>query len=786
MTLFGSANALETRAITVNGDEGNWVAWQGGWTANTSLRPGLNHVLIQCYGDGGQEVARTNLTVWYDDAITTVLPYDIETDRLLTATGGPYLIDRESYVQNGATLTIEPGTTLYMADNVNLNVYGQLIAEGTETRHIRITRLPGSSGTWGTLRFYGSSDVQQLRHVDIEYGGAHEAASISANGAHLEMDHVTWANLSSMLVDSVNSSVKLLNSALPGGQETSLVRFNGIPAGGLVLVQGNVFGSPIPASGADVITFRGANRPGPIPEIQDNTFTGGADDVIQLEGTDAHIEGNHFLHVHQVAARNDAAYAISTTSNGGNTSELTIVRNIFFDCDHAVLLTQGASALFHNNTVVGIHTNAVAAEVASAISFGEPQLGLPGGAGADLDGNIFWDLDDNRLVSNFTNGTPLTVRRSIVPGTNWPGEGNVSLDPRFVNVDPATITCLTIAQDFGLRPGSPALGTGPNGLDMGAIVPAGASISGEPASPTPLTSVRLTVGGPGIESYAFLSSDNRFGSITAITNPLVLTGLTNANYYVSVLSRNFAGTWRTLSNAAISRTWTVNTAAPSVRLNEVLARNDSAVAVGSRHPDLLELYNCGPATVDMGGMTITDNRDLPAKFVFPVGATLEPDQYLVLYADTETSPAGYHLGFSLKQEGDDVFLFGGNGQLLDEIAFGTQVADYSIGRLADGQWALTEPTLGARNVAAHTGDPRALMINEWLAASDNSLGEDDYLELFNPDDLPVALGGLFLTDVPYSWPDQHQVPALSFCGGWRLHGVHRRWESWRGSRSFII
>ena len=57
------------------------------------------------------------------------------------------------------------------------------------------------------------------------------------------------------------------------------------------------------------------------------------------------------------------------------------------------------------------------------------------------------------------------------------------------------------------------------------------------------------------------------------------------------------------------------------------------------------------------------------------------------------------------------------------------------------------------------GDPRSLSINEWLADAGNGSG---FIELFNPDPLPVELGGLFLTGNPAGSPTQHALAPLSF------------------------
>ena len=55
-----------------------------------------------------------------------------------------------------------------------------------------------------------------------------------------------------------------------------------------------------------------------------------------------------------------------------------------------------------------------------------------------------------------------------------------------------------------------------------------------------------------------------------------------------------------------SRVWTVDTAyipptTSTVRLNEILARNDAAVNHNGTFPDLIELFNEGASPVDLSG-----------------------------------------------------------------------------------------------------------------------------------------------------------------------------------------
>ena len=75
-------------------------------------------------------------------------------------------------------------------------------------------------------------------------------------------------------------------------------------------------------------------------------------------------------------------------------------------------------------------------------------------------------------------------------------------------------------------------------------------------------------------------------------------------------------------------------------------------------------------------------------------------------------------------------------------------------------WQLNLPTPGSANVAALVGTPMTLKINEWLARPSGN--DEDYFELYNPNNQPVALGGLSLTD--FGDPEPHLIPDLSFIG----------------------
>ena len=289
-------------------------------------------------------------------------------------------------------------------------------------------------------------------------------------------------------------------------------------------------------------------------------------------------------------------------------------------------------------------------------------------------------------------------------------------------------------------------------------------VVGVPRSPTPLTSATLRV--TGAAEYRFKLDDDLFGVETAAATPIELSGLANGTHTVSILARTADGAWPP-NAAALSVSWEIDAAWPSVRLNEILAMNQAAFMHGGAFHGYIELFNEGVDAADLSGMSLARDPDELDGFQFPAGTVLDAGGTLLLFTADHLP-----LGFDLDAIGGGVFLFGtaANGRrLLDSVKYGQQIADLSFGRVHGGQWQLNRPTPDAVNKVQPTGDPAALRINEWLALG----GPDDpagFVELFNSLDLPVPLGGLALTDRPNGLPGRGRISPLSFIAarGFRL------------------
>ncbi|HEV57805.1 MAG TPA: hypothetical protein ENN87_09980, partial [Phycisphaerales bacterium] len=353
--------------------------------------------------------------------------------------------------------------------------------------------------------------------------------------------------------------------------------------------------------------------------------------------------------------------------------------------------------------------------------------------------------------------TDLAVHWSIGPEELLPwGQGNLSDDPQLI--DP-------VQGEYGLAPTSPARGAGPNGLDMGACVPAGASISGEPTHTTWRTAATLTVGGPGIVAYRYRVNEEPWSAVRAIAEPIHLTALSDgSSFQVAVFGQDLTGRWQ--DTPTLSRPWTVDSTYRRLHINEVLAANRSVTWEGWLG-GLVELYYDAPPgeSLDLTGMGLTDRPDEPHRFTFPAGVVLMGQEYLVLPADAQDGLDGIHLGYGLDRDGQGLYLCDTDGTLLDAVEFGRQVEDCSIGRLGpERAWALTIPTFGQPNRPQATGPATHLRINEWFTHGHVRF-EDDFIELFNASPLPVCLGGLAISDNPAGGLQGAAFEPLSFIGG---------------------
>ena len=528
-----------------------------------------------------------------------------------------------------------------------------------------------------------------------------------------------------------------------------------------------------------------------------NHFRGLAGDEHIDLGGDAYIASNILENATKDFWTNDTGYsnAISSGDKGSGTT-IMVARNICYDLDHVINCKLNTATIFEHNTVANLHAdfNSVGSTVTQFVICAPINFYIAGDGGSPTYGdgaytgfNIFSnmphifsrpDTRDSDPGSGITNVNDITTQIEFfhnlldgigdpVVGPNHPGGffagtfgPNEAGAPSFVNA---------AAENYALAPHSAARRRAPGGFDYGADIPEWAYVVGGPTGATDQTTANFTVGGPGLVAYKWRLDGGTWsapvqigaggllvrGATTVRQSTIALSSLTAGVHTLEVLGQDMAGNWqdndpaRTIGGFAQAtptvRTWTVETVAPLVRINEVLS-NSATLA------DQIELHNYGTTPVTLAGWSLTDDALVPAKYPLP----------------TTNIPAGGYAVFSsallgLDKDGDSVLLYQGATQR-DSVVFGAQIADKTIGRVTFDNalaWKLGTPTLGTANTWLANADQTGIRISEWFTGG-SVLYNSDWVELSNSQAFPVDLSGLRISDNRAGAPMLHVFPPLTF------------------------
>ena len=192
--------------------------------------------------------------------------------------------------------------------------------------------------------------------------------------------------------------------------------------------------------------------------------------------------------------------------------------------------------------------------------------------------------------------------------------------------------------------------------------------------------------------------------------------------------------------------------------NEVSSDKDNAILDDhGEFTDWIEVFNTGTEPIQLAGLFFTDTiQDLSAHMVpfdQPDQTRVYPDSSIVLFADNQPEQGPLHLNFKLSNDGETIALsqrIGNELIILDSISYSGQFAGITSARIPDGTGMLQRaiPTPGERNkqIPYATG----LYVNEFSSSNyrfpDESGDYDDWIEIYNSNNHPVDIGGMYLTD----------------------------------------
>ncbi|MFM1933069.1 MAG: hypothetical protein RL226_2372, partial [Bacteroidota bacterium] len=176
-------------------------------------------------------------------------------------------------------------------------------------------------------------------------------------------------------------------------------------------------------------------------------------------------------------------------------------------------------------------------------------------------------------------------------------------------------------------------------------------------------------------------------------------------FYVEAIGANAAGS-RSYAPAGaehdvfyyeVEAVWA---AASDVVINEVMAKNtQTAYDELNQTEDWIELYNNGLSAIDLTGYALTDNGWNLDKWPIPDGTVIQPNEYLIVWADEDGADGPMHANFKLSAEGETVWLMNSAGEIADQVVFGAQEADMGYARIPNGtgNFELHAPTFAGNN-----------------------------------------------------------------------------------------
>jgi len=142
-----------------------------------------------------------------------------------------------------------------------------------------------------------------------------------------------------------------------------------------------------------------------------------------------------------------------------------------------------------------------------------------------------------------------------------------------------------------------------------------------------------------------------------------------------------------------------------VKINEICASNSIYINEYFEKNDWIELYNTTNEEYDVAGMYISDNLNKPLKYQIPtdgiVNTVINPNGYIVLWADKLTPINQLHTSFKIGAEGGEVVLTSADETWCDTLVYAAHNGDYSIGLYPDGgvnAYIKNKPTIASTNV----------------------------------------------------------------------------------------
>jgi hypothetical protein len=428
VNLTGTNTIPNSARVVVNGLEASLNLAQGTWSEIQALEPGMNRLHIAALDSSGGVLASTNLDVVFEAASLTVGGV-LDSDTSWTDATKVVRVAEDLFVDQGATLSIGAGVVVLLAPDVSIQARTNSTFDVLGTEDRPVVFLPADGRTpWGELSALGQDATVLLRFADVAAG----QVRILQDGGITVEESVLRDMHARQMVEAFNG--RQLTFRRTHFNRFAQTHFDDTP----VLIEDCLIENVT----ADATDFQSGSAE---IVVRRNTYRFGTGDNTDAVDMDFSLG----VRVEDCLIRDFADKAISI----GDLSHGAIAHNnLIYSAGSGISCYASTNCVFTHNTVVNC-------------GYGLRLYlrdGHPGPASGTATNNIFWDNAESVSV---TDGSSLDLGYSDVSGEGvYPGTSNLNADPLFANPD---------FGDYRLGPGSPALGAGLDGVDMGVKLPVG-------------------------------------------------------------------------------------------------------------------------------------------------------------------------------------------------------------------------------------------------------------------------------------------------------------------------
>lgn len=457
-------------------------------------------------------------------AVTTQAQTVISGPNIMTSTwtplGSPYIVTADCTVPPGQTLTILPGTTVWMGSGTSLTGNGVIYAVGTAAQRITF-QPPISSQMWNTIVINNTVGTNLFKFCDF----MNATNALDFRGAsRSEVWHCNFSNMGNGIVYRDNS----VNT-------TMFCDFQNLVSGIWMTV--NASKTLTQTTTITSCSFSNCSNQSIYGEAigSHGSYYGDSWSKLLISS----VRNCLFINVNAGCRYNVLGVSWSPSLAYGS-GDLTLLNNVFFNVTNtAVWLTAGAygngPAVLMNNTVVNARDGIVVQDQWDARIQNNSLKGC--GIGVTRSGSLSANVSYNDLFSNATNfaGYPLTYGQVILANRNGTPSDvlfNIFQDPQFVS-----------ETDFHLQAGSPCIDAGEgSGANFDSYFP---------PSTGSITNDIGAYGGPNAGQWIVPASTNTFTlGITEIPHVSVTVNPPSPGHYRLEYSTALLGTntWIQITN----------------------------------------------------------------------------------------------------------------------------------------------------------------------------------------------------------------------------------------------